>query len=710
VKRREFFIVILFTHIAVYLAILSGLQLFRAVVGFIYLMFLPGFVILRLFRLKNLGAGEKVLFSVSLSIAFLMGVGLILDFIVPLTGFNHPLSTDLIIISISVILLPLSLITIDDDAFKMGTRKPETLFFIALSIFFFILGVCGILMLNDFGDNLLLLLLIFLIAIVFLAASASERFVPSHIYPLILVVSCLALLLFVGTDTALVTNYLTGSGDQWIEFYSFRSTDILSQWVSTATVSPNRPDLLQTYSMLSVTILPTIFERITGIDSSWIFKLLYPILICFMALGTYALYNTQTDKKVAFLATFFFIAVSVGKGWGSDKQLVAQLFFVALFLLIFKKGLPRLKRDILFIIFSAGLVVSHYALSYIFMLVMLFAWSILTVVDYIREGSFSIEQEKIPFHLVLIYLVIAFSWYTFVNSSTAFNLLFQTANTVVSNIGQFFNLQSRGTALVGLGIVQAPTVLNQISTYLFLFTEFLVVFGFIWIVMRRSSTSFAPEYKVVVALNIAIISVNILLPRLADSFLMSRFYQTTLIVLAPLAVVGGKAILEHIPRMKPRFLFPILAFVIFVPFFLFQTGFVYEVAGVQNDSLTLDMHRWDNMKLYDVIVDSQEVLGAVWISEHANVASLSMLADIRAGYSLLTAYGLIGRGQISLLSNNTNIALRGGQFIFLRQVNAMEGKIEGMYVFNASQISTVFENQNKVYSTDGCEIYEGYPP
>lgn len=459
--------------------------------------------------------------------------------------------------------------------------------------------------------------------------------------------------------------------------------------------------------MLSVTILPTIFEKITGINNSWLFKLLYPAVASFLALGTYALYRTQTEKKLAFLAAFFLIIVSVGKGWGSDKQLIAELFFVLLFLLIFNKNLPRLKKDILFIIFSAGLVVSHYGLAYVFMIIILVAWAILAITDYLKKGSFL--NRKISVDLVLIYLTMIFGWAIFVGSSSVFDLLSQTANTVTANLGQFFNLQSRGTALAGIEIVATPNFLSRLSTYLFLVTELLIVLGFAWILIKKKKTGFTLEYKIIGALFLLMISLNLLLPKLADTLLMSRYYQTALLILSPFAIIGGKTILEHIPKTKinPKFFVPILAFLIFIPFFLFQTGFVYEVAGQKNYSQALDMHRWDNITLNDNFASAIEVSGAVWLSEYLNGSTITnALTDSRA-FNFISGYGPLGIRQYSQLTNRTTGSLETNQFLYLVPENIIDKQIEGGYSINYTQISPILESANHVYSNGGCEEYVG---
>lgn len=707
-RHMSFPLIVLLATVALYIGILTNIQPFRVLVGFSYLLLVPGIVLIRLFKLKHLSTSEKMTFSVCLSLVFVMGVGLLLNTFAPHLGFTAPLSTDLTLVSISLIILPLSFLRLGEP-FEMPKVDRPLIFLILIFAVLFVCGVLGIFQVTAFEGSNLILLLIFAIALIVCGVFISEKLFPPRLYPLILLVLCMFLLLFVTNDTALFTPYITGRGDQYIEFQAFKSAEMVSRWNPAAVPSYRVPTLFPTYSMLSVTIMPTIFQRITGIGSSWIFKLLYPLIVCFMALGVYSLSQVFTKKKIAFLATFFFITVSVGKGWGSDKQLVAQLFMVALFLLIFKKDVSRFTKNALFIIFSAGLVVSHYSLSYIFMITLLLTWLILTIRERMFGGTFSSARIKLPFDFVIIYLTMALSWAIFVNFGEAFNILVRTAETVASSMGQFFDLSSRGTALVGLGLVETPTIFNRVSAGLFLLTEGLLFLGFLWIVLRKEETNFTLEFRIIAALNVGLIAINLILPRLADTFLMERFYQTSLIVLASLAIIGGKVILERIPKLKQKHILPIIAIGIFVPLFLFQTGFVYEVAETRNASFILSIDRWDNMDRYDVIVDSRSVSGAYWLSDHINVTRIVVVSDSRASYGVLTSYALLGRGLGLALSNNSDIRLTIYQYIFMRPVNVIDGEIAtSEYTFNSSEIDEVFQNENKVYSNGGCEIYVGH--
>lgn len=704
-KSKDFVILILILQVIVYFVIYADIPTARIVLGLLYLMFVPGIVILRLLKLRDLDLAEKAFFSVVLSIAFLMFVGVIINEIAKLVIAN-PMSLNLLILSINTTILIMSFVAGSRDdshlSLALHLKRSQSLFLILLSVSLFLLGLYGIFIVNASGNSLLLLLLVLAISVVISLVFLSEKIIPSNSYPFILLVIFICALFFLSTSYSLITKYITGAGDQWFEYYVFRLTETNRFWDSAATVSPYGSTLLlSAYSLPSITILPTIFSTITGLDDSLLFKLLYPLAVSFTALGIYKLYQTQTDNKTAFLATFFLITISVGKGLGPSRQEIAQLFYVSLFLLLFKKGIPISKRTVLFMIFSAGLVMSHYGLSYFFLFTILFTFLIFAIMEYRGKGEFSIYHTKIPISLVLIFLTVAFSWYIFVGSSAAFNYFTTDVQTVMNNLGQFFVPASRGTALAGLGIVETPTIFHLISSGLFILTEILIFLGFIRLLARKKKVSeFSSEYKVIASLNMAIIAANILLPEMADTFLMSRFYQTTLIILAPLVVLGGKWVLGLVPKLNLRKLYPlILAFVIFIPLFLFQTNFVFEVTKVRSWSLPLSMYRWNNLDLYGYIATDQEVNGAQWILKYANTTNVFIYSDAVSRNNVLLSYGMILPGRVYYLSNVSRPT--SNDLVYLANVNLINE------VFNVSQIVPIIADQNNIYSNGECEIYGG---
>ncbi len=704
-KSYNFIALVLILQAMVFFVVYANISTARMIIGFIYLLIVPGAVILKLLALERLDVSEKILFSASLSIAFIMFIGVAINELGKLV-ISNPLSLDILLISINLVLLSVALIgtrrytdsnLTDTQQAKLSGYLVSILIFVFLSL----LGALGILNVNSSGNNLLILGLIIAVCVIVTLAFVSEKIIPSKIYPLILFSIFICLLLFLGITPTLVTPYITGTGDITHEYYVYRLTG--QYWYSELPSDFGyyfRTDSY--YSMPSITILPTIFSTITAMDSIFLFRIFYPIITAFIAIGAYKVYQTQTDNKTAFLATFFLITITVGKGMGSAKQLVAELFYVLIFLLLFEKSVDPLKRRLLLIFFGTGLILSHYGLTYIFMFNVVVAVFIFSFLHFRKTGHINISQTKIPLTFIVLFLTIAFSWYVYINRSATFTPLVETIETVGRNLGQFFNLESRGTALQGLGIVETPSVFYRISSILFLFTEFLLVVGFVKLLIGKNKKSrFSIEYKVFAAINMAIIAVNLLLPSIADTFLMARFYQITLILLAPLAIVGGKAILNLILNHRYQKFYPtVLLLLIFIPLFLFQTQFVYEVTGDRSYSLALSGYRWSSTELYYYTVNDQEVFSAKWIAQYSGTSTV-IYSDQTSLSGVLLAYGNItGRNIKQLIGTDR---LTSGDVIYI----ADSDLVDKGYVFNTTLLSPVMEQKNTIYSNGKTVIYKG---
>jgi uncharacterized membrane protein len=680
------------------------------VICFAYLLFVPGIIILKILALKNFDIFDKIVFSVGLSIAFLMLLGLAINELGKIFS-NAPLSLNMLIFSSSITLLLFTLFSLKGNMpYNLDQRQEKTettgyLLPILLSMCLLLSGVYGIFLVNSSGNNILIFMLILEISIVAtLVLLKDKNFLPQW-HPVLIWSIYVCTLLFLSTaGYVLVTRYIIWLGDQWNEYYCFRLTGQL--WDPTF-FAPSITTT-STYSMISATILPTIFLNITGMDSSMLFKLLFPMVTSFTAIGAYKLYRTQTDSKTAFLATFFLITIGAFKGIGPSKQEVAQLFYTLLFLLLLRKDIPNFKKTVLLLIFGSALTISHYSLSYIFLFTMVSSILILTLLGYRKGGQ--IIKVKSLFIFCLFFLTTTFSWYIYVNKSAIFIYFREAIERVASDLDQFFNPFSRGTALQGLGFVETPTIFHKISSSLFILTEIFLVFGFIKLLRNGKSSSFSIEYKIFAAVNMGIIAVNILLPRIADTFLMERFYQTTLIILAPLAVIGGKAVLEFLlkQRFKKAYIDGIVISV-FIILFIFQTGLVYEITGSSTWSLSLSKHRITDIEMYRKFgcINDYYAYGAGWLSKNIPSTFTHVYADDYARRTELRGYAMIYVSYEHVLSNITQLEL--GDFVYLNPSNTIGETVVGeKYVWNISDLHYLHD-LNKVYSNGGSEIYKNGP-
>ena len=86
-----------------------------------------------------------------------------------------------------------------------------------------------------------------------------------------------------------------------------------------------------------------------------------------------------------------------------SKEQIAELFLVLLILVMIDKGMNKMKRSFLFIVFGASLAVSHYGLSYIYMFCLISSWLLLIsgenpAIQKLRDNfhsKFSRKSEKL---------------------------------------------------------------------------------------------------------------------------------------------------------------------------------------------------------------------------------------------------------------------------------------------------------------------------
>ncbi|MEM3715389.1 MAG: DUF2206 domain-containing protein [Nitrososphaeria archaeon] len=543
-------------------------------------------------------------------------------------------------------------------------------------------------------ENSLLLLFFLLVPIVTLAILILRENFTFDVLPISLLIIYIAILLI----TWLTTNYILGY-DSHFEFYSFKITDNASLW------NPSRSffEIDKGNVMLSITILPTIYSKIMGLDPTWVFKIVYPVLASLVPLSLYQFFLLHTKKEAAFLGVFLFITHCLD-GLGSIKEWIATIFYVLLLLIIFSNKITAFNKKILFIVFSGGLVVSHYSKSYIFMFILIFIW----VVSFVTK-----KNLKVTLDMVLLYLSMAFAWYVFTIQGTTFEALLLTIDNIYRNlITEFFNPESRGpTVMTALGLIKPPTHLHLISRLFFHLTVLLIIVGFISVALKfwRERSNF--EYFILICVNLGLLALTIILPNLAPSYRMERFYITALIVLAPLCFFGAEGIVDNLHKLRlaslqRRISGLFLTFVVLVSFFLFQTGFVYEIAKVECWSIPLSRYRMPPFEVSWRLLYGTEVYGAIWLSKYADKTS-SIYIDYVARERALMSYGLLNYGRFCTLANTTRM-LEAGGLIYLRRLNTVNEMMVGDYVaqWNTTDLQPVLEAQNIIYTNAECNVYK----
>jgi uncharacterized membrane protein len=701
-------IVLALDAVGVHVPILKGVLVLA------YLLFVPGIILLRVLRLHELSVTEGFFYTVGLSVATIMLTGLFMNtvYVHGITSTPLALVPFIVTMSAAVLVLCVASYSRDRDYSRSTTIDPR----VALSpvtlglLLLPFMGVFGAYLFNTRGTIVGTVLVLLAVAALILVCGFTE-YVPKRYYPLAIGAIALALLL----HNALITNYLWGFD---IQIERFVAQTIVSNgfWGASPSLDPN---VLNLNAMLSITMLAPLLSVATGMSVTWVLKLIFPLLFAMVPLGLYILYEKQTSPRIALFGVFFFMVTFsfYTELLTMARQEIAELFVVALLLLLVDKQMRRMPRFFLFGLFGFSLIVSHYALTYIFLFCFILAWLMLLVVGSFdvraltqrvaraRDADRSVPRFRRPRRLrsntriravfVVSLPLIAAVWYRFANNSQPFNTFARIFDVTLAYLGirgpyaqlngannasdmplpTIVSRANGGLDTTGFQSILAYKLpLHQVTEYLILIALIIAVVGVLFALKERSRLKFSNEYLAFTAAMLVVLYLCLEQPLFAASLNLSRFVQISQIVLSVFLVIGLAGVYSVIKRRGAKIVskgtmappYKVLA-CFMVVLFLFNAGLVYKVAGELNDSPTL-------MAL-DTSVDfakysNQEMVAAKWIG--ANASGGIIAADSFRYYAVYT----FDPNQTSMLASGGSwMNLPPGSYIYLGTANVQTGKL-----------------------------------
>jgi uncharacterized membrane protein len=633
-----------------------SLPIVRPLIGLLCIAFVPGMAILRALNIHKMGSIKTVVISVVLSLATTMLSGLFLNSFRIVLGIDRPISAIplMIVMSIVVAVLCVYILRREEDSYRYSTVSirdiiaPPHMLLMAIVL----LTVSGTILLNANGDNFVILLALAVMSMVFVLIGFDVFFSP-RFYPAIVFVISLSLLL----HTSLVSDYIWGADSQ---LEHFLSSSVLSKgyW------DPSFPSAIN--GLLSVVILAPAISCVCDLDLVWTFKVVYPLLFSLVPLGLYRVYKEQTDEKKAVLASIFFVSLFTffREMIQLARQEIAELILVVILIVMMEKRLDAFKKSSLLLVFGFGLVVSHNGLTYIFITLLVMSWFLLSLIKKTDER----ETTRYPSgRFVAFCLLIAITWYTYVSKSAAFSGFVQTARIIFES--SFGNLLNPGTSQ-GLALISSPSpaIINYVSKVVFLLPQLFISFCVLFYFLAKRRGKMKSDFLAFSGASYLIMIAGLIVPFLASSLNASRLYQIGLILLSPFCVIGGLLILVmaakrlrvNFTKRTNRNLEGLLS-AFFVVFLLFNTGFVYQLAG-QPTSFSLDS-RLDTARF-----NNQEIAGAEWLLE--TKSSQIVYAD---------AFRWLLIGSFDWNETYTMTAdileLPPNAYIFLGTINVQQGKV-----------------------------------
>ena len=711
-RLREYALPIALAHLLVYATILFDIPVFRQISVFVYLLFIPGFVFLGVLKIEKISFLDLTLYSLGLSIALVMFVGLFVNEIYPILGISQPLSTIPLFLTMSVLTLVLFVvgckrdiaITLSSISFGNFTKGSTviTVLLILLPIFSFVSAIYV---------KAAIPILPMLVAALFIAC-LSAKLVPVQLYPLLIFSVSLSLTV----QFTLMSTHVMGT-DSPLEYFVYKLTATNGRWIpADFGLTPQ-----SAYnSMLSITILPTIYSVLSNLDGELVFKVLYPVVFSFVPMILYRILAKENWRLGALLSALFFISSPIVfygvNPLSLNRQIVAELFLLLSVLLLLEKQFSTRNNRLIFIIFGAALAVSHYALMiiYLFFLVSVFA------IERIRGRRDSVLNGG----MVLLASSFSFSWHLLIPSGVI-NSMSNAIHYIIARFyADLYSPTARASDIFAAGPVQ--TISSTINWTLFYVAHFFILIGIIAVLLNRQDTRLDSKYRLMIILSALLLFLAIAVPNLAPTLNFHRYYAITFLFLAPCFVFGSrilfllpKKVLTRITgnrngRAKSMGVSILLIGIVVSAYFLSQSGFINHVTGGSPISWTLE---WDRirtstdidtkMNFYIDFVPEQDVASATWLSKFmANDALI--YSDFTSMDLPLRNYGLIPDDRLLLLTNETK--LEPNSYIYLRYFNVVDGFITPSiyWVFNTTEISSTLNYCNCLYANGGSMVY-GFP-
>ena len=212
-------------------------------------------------------------------------------------------------------------------------------------------------------------------------------------------------------------------------------------------------------------------------------------------------------------------------------------------------------------------------------------------------------------------------------------------------------------------------------------TQLAIVVGFVYLIKDRKK--YSAEYLSFCGASIMLILACMFIPKFAGLLNATRFYHLALFLLAPVFILGGKAIFRN---------YKLLTICLIIPYYLFTSGFIFEVTQ-QTDISRVNMP-------YAISLSNHRIdMVGVFTSNDIAVRDWAFDNDLGWIYADTHSYLLLGERVIMdpywPLSKALNTGeFEGGRYIFLSERN------------NRDRIVTL--RPNEVEPTSGMRVSYSY--
>lgn len=639
-------------------------NLFGSFITLAFFLFIPGFLILNLLNHEMKSYWKIVSFSLGLSLFTLMFGGLLLNTL-NLFGLRQPLTTLNIFIMLDTITLILlafnknKTLNLQNIKFKFPSIK-QIITSLLLTLLPF-LAAGGAISLNNGGSNIFTMISFGLIPLVFIYLIWQKNLKP--LYPYAIFTIGLSVLLSVSLRGWTITGH-----DIQHEFQVFQATIENNLWI-TRTQSKDPYN-----SCLSITILPTIFAKITTISTIYIYKFLFQLIFALGLIPIYLFIKKISNERKALIGSFLFISFPpfINDISFLNRQEIAFIFFGLLMLTTFIK-MSQKSKTILTIIFLIGLMFSHYSTNYATLGILFLSWIFFKLLNWKLATKKTYNLPIVNLRILLLALLLTFIWNSQITKTTAGleRTVINTFNSIIhhkleQSNGVTYALFSfkpedpnkilveyagdkadqvqyspeENLSITKLGesisrIVNIETLNKFIRASSAKLLQVLLLISLIILLIRLRKKATQKNiylYALTVSFFVSLVLIT-LLPNLSVDYSVTRLFQQSLIVISLPIIIATEFLLGFFGRYKGYIVAGLYAFL-----FLHLSGFLPQILGGYPPQLALN----NSGTYYDIYyVHKSELAATKWLNQidtHMNIA-MDRYARMRfPGYPFLKQY------------------------------------------------------------------------
>ncbi len=678
------------------IVVLFNVPFLRPVLTFIFLTFIPGMLILEILKINISNILKRIVLSVGLSVSFLMLLGLILNSFYPY--ILKPLSLYPLLISLNILvtLLIFAAYKVNGDRLNIENINLDLNFKSNLSsmvifpILFPFMAILGTYLMNVQQNNVILLLLMFIIPLYIIILIYLRNKISNFTFPFSLWMIGLTLLLVHG-----LTSFNLIGRDVHQEFYCFQLTLENFHWNLFSYYDPYN-------ACVSITILPTIYHVLLNISPEYVFKLVFALIGSIIPMITYFVFKKFIKRTYAFYASLFFIfQIFFIFLLGAVRQEFGFIFFFLAVMVYFDTEIRDIAKKIIFSIFIFSVLISHYTTAYIAITLML----LILITPFIENLVLKRKLTFINLDVILIILFLTFIWYIF-----AAQVQFESGASAVTatvssggNGGSSVASSSGGSSLLlavfGIGL---KSTANWISVIVNDLTFIFIGFGLLSITWKFKYyiNKIGLQYLVGIYVSILLLVTVVLFPFASQLYGAERLFIQLLIFLAPVFVIGiiSATKIIRIPRAKHVVILAIL-----ISLFVCNTNLHAHFLGTPYSPY------FDNSGAArdEYFIHNEEIVAANWLSNYGlNKTKINsdLITKTRLGYANINSNSSF------LLENVTPSG-----YLFLGYANVISGKMyksdgelrnmDNTTAMNIDKYMHLFLGKSRIYDNGFSRIY-----